>query len=351
MDLKLKSGKFNLPVFFPDATHGFVKGLATQDLINAKVQGLVINTYHAIVDETVERIAKLGGLHKFISFNGPIITDSGGFQVMSLIHRNPSNGKITEDGIKFKIQGKKAPLWLTPENCIQTQIKLGADIIMCLDDCTDPSQPHNEQEVSIERTVRWAKRCKDEFEKLTLDIEITKKPRLFSIIQGGNSKELRKECAEKLVKIGFDGFGFGGWPVDGERNFLTEIVDYTASLMPDDKPKYAMGVGKPQDIVSCVTMGYNMFDCVLPTRDARHERLYIFDGSKEKFGYIHIGSSKYVSDTSPISEMCDCETCKHYSRAYLHHLFKQKDSAAIRLATIHNLRFYSMLMETFEDRI
>ncbi|NTU74351.1 tRNA-guanine transglycosylase, partial [Candidatus Roizmanbacteria bacterium] len=173
-----------------------------------------------------------------------------------------------------------------------------------------------------------------------------KRPFIFGIIQGGNSKSLRKKCAEALVRMNFDGYAFGGWPVDSNKKFLSGIVGYTASLMPNGKPKYAMGVGKPENIKECVKFGYNMFDCVLPTRDARHERLYVTNGKSYKF--IYIGSGKYKNDNKPISKTCGCETCKKYSRSYLYNLFKNKDPLALRLATIHNLRFYSDLMKTFK---
>ncbi|HAI62621.1 MAG: Queuine tRNA-ribosyltransferase [candidate division WWE3 bacterium GW2011_GWF2_41_45] len=341
MGLNTKHGTIKYPAFFPDATHAVIKGISTQDILDSGTTGLVVNTYHAIVDKTVDIIEKCGGLHEFMGFNFPVITDSGGFQAMSLIRRSPGNGKIIRDGIKFKIDGSRKSITLTPENCIQTQAKLGADIMVCLDDCTDPGESQKEQELSVARTVAWAKRCKEEFQKIKKE-----KPLLFAIIQGGNSKELRKKCAEELIKIGFDGYAYGGWPVDGDGKFLDEIVEYSASLMPDGMPKYAMGIGKPEDIKKCVKMGYNMFDCVLPTRDARHKRLYVLNGSAEKgYEFVYMRAQKHETDSNPVSDSCNCEACKNHSRAYLYHLFKQGDSNAGRLATIHNLTFYSKLME------
>ena len=339
--LKINNKSITLPTFFPDATHGAVKGVGSIDLIKENVTGIVVNTYHLLVDNNLKVVKKHGGIHEFTKFPGIIITDSGGFQAMSLIRRNPKNGKITENGVQFKIDGNN--ILLTPELCIQTQIDSGSDIIMCLDDCTDPSENSKEQEISVKRTIAWANRCKKYFDAKTKGKK--DKPLIFGIVQGGSSTKLRKECAEGLIKIGFDGYAYGGWPVDKDRKFLDEIVEYTAHLMPGNKPKYAMGVGKPQDIKKCVKFGYNMFDCVLPTRDARHERLYVFKG--KSYGFVYIGSGKYKNDNKPISAKCDCETCKHYSRSYLYNLFKNKDPLAIRLATIHNLRFYTDLMNKF----
>jgi queuine tRNA-ribosyltransferase len=344
MQISAKNKQFNLPVFFPDATHAVVKCLDHNDLSAAKVQGLVINTYHVLADETLDKISRLGGIDSFMKFTGPIISDSGGFQAMSLVRKNPANGHLTNNGVMFKIDGSGRKIYLTPKKCIETQLALGSDIVMCFDDCTDPTEALAEQELSVKRTVTWAQRCKDTFTELTKDVPV--KPLIFAIIQGGNHKELRQKCAQQLVNIGFDGYAYGGWPVMNSL-LLEDILEYTAHLMPDDKPKYAMGVGKPEDIVKCTKYGYNMFDCVLPTRDARHKRLYVFDETRQglNFGYVHISSGKYELDQSPISNVCDCYTCKNHSKAYLHHLFKVTDPVAYRLATIHNLRFYSMLME------
>ena len=360
--LRIKEKSIKLPAFFPDATHGAVKGVGAKDLVTENVEGIVVNTYHMLIDNNLESIKKHGGIHEFTKFPGIIITDSGGFQVMSLIRKNPENGKITDEGIKFKMDGKI--IFLTPKLCIQTQLASGSDIVMCLDDCTDPSESLKEQEKSVERTLVWAERCKNYFDKKTAKRK--DKPLLFGIVQGGSSKKLRKKCAEGLTKIGFDGYAYGGWPVDKNKKFLSRIVSYTASLMPDNKPKYAMGVGKPEDIEKCVTYGYNLFDCVLPTRDARHQRLYVFDKNpvskkipkiapkeksqnKIKYSFLYIGKGKYKNDQNPISQFCRCETCAHYSRSYLYNLFKTSNPLALRLATIHNLRFYTDLMKGFQQ--
>lgn len=355
-------GDIILPTFFPDATQAVVKGVDSTDLEKAGVEGLVINTYHLLVGGLDQRIEKLGGIQKLMNFNKPIVTDSGGFQVMSLVHKNPDLGKISDEGVIFKVPGGPK-VTLTPEKSIQTQLKLGCDMAVVLDECTYPDQSLKEQERSVERTIAWAKRSKEEFERIQnskvksqnynskFKSERTiKRPLLFAVVQGGASKKLRKYCAKELIKIGFDGYCFGGFPVDKKGRFLTEILKYTAKLLPDDQLKYALGVGRPENIMEAVKMGYQIFDCVIPTREARHKKLYIFNLSSDvniKYFYstIYIGSGRYQNDQQPISDLCDCSTCQNYSRAYLHHLFKIGDCLAARLATIHNLRFYSMLME------
>ncbi|OGE23626.1 hypothetical protein A2688_00495, partial [Candidatus Daviesbacteria bacterium RIFCSPHIGHO2_01_FULL_38_8] len=293
-------------------------------------------------------LAKTGSdMHKFMSWSKPFITDSGGFQVLSLIHNRKNNGEINDKGLIF-LDENKQKVHFNAEKSIQTQISLGADILICLDDCTKPDAPLKSQEESVQRTITWANRCKDEFIKLTKDME--EKPLLFAVIQGGNEKALRKKCAQELLKIGFDGYCYGGWPVDETKTFLTEILNFTASLIPDNFPKYAMGVGKPQDIVNCFKMGYNMFDCVIPTREARHKKLYRFT-ENNLYETISLQKAVFKNSTEPVSKYCDCLTCQNYSLGYLYHLFKINDLLAFRLATIHNLRFYSRLMEILKDQI
>jgi len=350
MEIKGKTETLTLPAFFPDATHGTVKSLISENLTGTKTTGVVINAYHLYIDGVVDKLETIGGIHKYMNFDGVTISDSGGFQVMSLVRRNKTNGKITNEGVKFNVDGK-GPVMFSPEISIETQIKIGSDIVMCFDDCTEPFEPIKQQILSLNRTIAWAKRCKKHFEKLTANMD--NKPLLFGIIQGGESPELRKQCGKELIDIGFDGFAFGGWPVNKDRILMEDILSLTANIMPDDKPKYAMGVGKPDDIVKCFKMGYNMFDCVLPTRDARHERLYVYDKeptkdnilSEDFYKYLYIGSGKYSEDFTKISEFCDCSTCQNYSRSYVYHLFKNEPNVAATLATIHNLRFYSKLME------
>src|SRR3989344_5419376 len=319
--LKLKNKEFQLPMFLPDATRGFVKGVDIEDVKNAQINGLVVNIYHLLKEELIGKISRSGGIHKYINFPGLVISDSGGFQVMSLIRDNKENGEILDDGVVFKMDNNS--LKLTPENCVRLQFLISSDIIMCLDDCTRPELGFEEQEKSVERTIEWAKRCKNEFLELTSSMSENERPLLFGIIQGGNNKELRRKCAEELIKIGFDGYAFGGFPVE--------------------------------DIVSCVKMGYDLFDCVIPTREARNNRLYSFKSKLFGFGlkklsrdnsfyeYVRVRNLENKSDNKPISDKCDCYTCKNFTKAQIYELFKNKDKESIRLTTIHNLRFYSQL--------
>lgn len=333
MQISVNNKTLELPAFFPDATCGVVRCLDSNDLYSTKTKGVVINTYHILRHNLNETIKELK-IHKYMNYNEIIISDSGGFQVMSLIKNNNKFGKIDDEKVIFKSENKE--FLFTPEICIKLQFELGSDIIMCLDDCTKPEE---DQKQSVGRTIKWAKRCKEEYNKL---ITNEHKPLIFAIVQGGNNKELRKYCAEELIKIGFDGYAFGGWPIEN-KILMEDILNYTAELLPNDKPKYAMGVGKPEDIIKCSKMGYNLFDCVIPTRDARHQRLYVFNNKEPSL--LHINKSKYKNDFTPISLECDCYTCKNFTKSYLHNLFKINEMLAYRLASIHNLRFYSSLLE------
>lgn len=332
--MKTLHGRLSLPSFLPDGTVGVVRGVDSKDLEEVKVEGIVVSTFHLLVHGVKK------DLHKIMDWQRPILTDSGGFQIFSLLKSHPSFGKITKDGFIFKWNERK--INFTPEVSIKLQLSLGSDILICLDECTDPSKELSYQKKAVLRTVNWAIRCKREFVRLTKGKK--EKPLLFAVIQGGSYKSLRKLCTKELIKIGFDGYCYGGWPVDEGKNLLEEILEYTASLMPDDLPKYALGVGKPRDIVKCVGWGYNLFDCVIPTREARHKRLYRFKDSGLDYELLRV-NLKLAKDKKSISEKCDCPTCQNYSRQNLFELFKAKDTLALRLATIHNLRFYTSLME------
>ena len=352
--LVLPHGTVKLPAFFPDGTYGVVRCLDMEDLENCQVQGIVMNSYHLLTKPGLATIKALGGLHHFTGWHRPILTDSGGFQAFSLIHQNPKFGEIRRNEIVFRPDNSTEKIIFTPEKCIQAQFTYGSDIMMCLDYCTQPDDTDEVHQFSVEVTVAWAKRCKAEYfvQMKARQIDPKKRPLLFAIIQGGGSKELRSWCAEQLKQIGFDGYGFGGWPMDKDGKLIEEILRYTADLMPDETPKYAMGLGKPEDIGACIKMGYNLFDCVIPTREARHNRLYVFDSENESdsanYHYHYIMDDTYYRDKLPISADCDCLTCRRYSRAYLRHLYKVGDSLGYRLATLHNVRFYTQLMEKYQ---
>ncbi len=347
-----------LPIYFPDATRGVVRGLDSEDLHEVGIEGLVVNTYHLLSHPGISVLKAAEGLKNLMNWHGWVISDSGGFQMLSLIYQNQLNGKVNKDGIVFyrDTKGKKRRIEFTPEKSIQTQFAIGSDVMFCLDDCPPVKAGPKEYEASVTRTVSWAERCKDEYlSQVKLKrLNEQSRPKLFAVIQGGNDKRLRQSCAESLLKIGFDGYGFGGWPLDRDGNYDFEILRYTARLTPDELPRFGLGIGNPQAIIDCFKLGYTMFDCVLPTRDARHQRLYVFNHDPNQgdllagnghVKYLHIMQEKYVRDTRPISQWCDCHTCKRYSRAYLRHLFEIEDSLAGRLATLHNLRTYTTLIE------
>jgi queuine tRNA-ribosyltransferase len=290
-----------------------------------------------------------------MGFNGGIISDSGGFQVMSVIKSGGLPGKITDEGAIFH-PTKNTKKILTPEKSIEFQMNLKSDMVVVLDDFTDPKSDYDEAKKSVERTISWAKRSKDEFEKICRRNKLSEesRPYILGVVQGGKFQDLREYCAKELTKIGFDGMGFGGWPIDDEGKFDFESAKTIADNTPEGYFLYGLGVGKPDDIVKCAKLGFNIFDCVLPTRDARHGRLYVYNAEsineidvnkKDFYSFFTPEKQKYISDASPVGTACDCLLCRRYSKAYLSHLFKIGDFTAGRLATIHNLRFYSILME------
>jgi queuine tRNA-ribosyltransferase len=290
-----------------------------------------------------------------MSWKGGLISDSGGFQVMSLAKASSKRGSVTDKGVTFQERGKK--ILLTPEKSIEFQMLLKPDMVVVFDDFTKPNATYDEAKETVERTILWAKRSKKEFQRICKNLNEDKRPYILGVVQGGSYHDLRKECAKELAKIGFDGFGYGGWPMTEEN-----VFDYeTARLIADNTPKdyflYGLGIGKPDEIVGCVDLGYHIFDCVLPTRDARHKRLYVYEAvsieeidiRKPKFySYYVPDKEKHYHDNNPVSTACDCLLCHKYTRSYLAHLFRIEEITAMRLATIHNLRFYSILMEKLQ---
>ncbi|GER87171.1 tRNA-guanine transglycosylase [Dictyobacter vulcani] len=356
--MHLPNGTIELPVFMPDATLGVVRATDASDLRNSRIQALVMNTFHLMQRPGTSTIQALGGLHTMSGWTGPIITDSGGFQAYSLIQQNAKFGSLSSDGITFKPESSDRKFQLTPEKAIQLQMSYGSDIIMCLDYCTHVDAPAEIQEDAVKHTIAWARRSKKEFEHLLKQKKLAedKRPLLFGVIQGGGSEELRKRCAEALLEIGFDGFGYGGWPLDKHGKLLTDIITYTRELIPAQYQMHALGVGHPNSIVELTRLGYGIFDCAMPTRDARHARLYTFSDavssfapSEKWFSYSYLNDDKYIKNDRPVSTHCDCLCCSNYSAGYLHHLFKINDTLFFRLATIHNLRFMTMLTERLRE--
>ena len=353
--ISTKHGDLHLPVFLPDATRCAVKTVDGHDLRLCGIEGIMVNTLHLSSHPGVSVVKSAGGVHRFMGWNAPVVSDSGGFQVFSLISESREKlGSVSADGLIYRFSKGDGKKKLTPELCIRKQLRLGADIIFCLDYCTHPKADPGHQQESVKYTVLWAARCKEEFVRCINQPSLTlkPKPRLFAVVQGGNSKELRAECAQKLLEIGFDGFGYGGWPID-ERGNLCDSVRHVAELVPRKYPMHALGIGKPENLVAAFFQGYDMFDTVIPTRDARHRRVFIFKDEldqlalrKESFyDCLYLDDKKHVRDRRPLDETCDCYCCRTYTRAYIRHLFRVGDATGQRLATIHNIRFYVRLIQ------
>ena len=351
--------KIPLPAFFPDATKGVIKCLDSEDIERTKTPGILVNTYHLYQSLEEKVLKKHNGIRGFMSWQGGIVSDSGGFQVMTLAKASAKRGNITDKGVIFRPQGSKKVIF-TPEKSIRFQMLLNPDMVIVLDDFTPPKASYKEAKETVERTVLWAKRSKEEFLKCCAEKGLDEKnrPYLLAVVQGGDYPALRKECAERLAEIGFDGFGYGGWPLSAEGKFNYEVARCIAKVAPKNYLLFGLGIGKPEEVVGCAKLGFHLFDCVLPTRDARHRRLYVFRAdSIDKidihqpnfYSYFVPDKEKYYQDDRPVSTACDCLLCTRYSRAYLAHLFRTEETTAKRLATIHNLRFYSILMEKIRE--
>ena len=356
-NLSIRGKNLTLPTFLPDATLGYVRAVDSRDLESVGIAAVVMNTFHLMQKPGSSTIQAFNGLHRYADWPGVIITDSGGFQAYSLIHQSDQFGTLTDKGIIFRPEGKDRKFILSPEKSIQLQFSYDSDVVICLDDCTHVDASREDQELSVTRTLDWAKRCKTEYDRQInqRQIDDAHKPLIFGVIQGGGYPDLRRKCAEGLLEIGFDGYGYGGWPLDGKGNLLTEIVGLTRELVPEEFPMHALGIGHPLNLVETYRLGYDIFDCALPTRDARHGRLMRFTTPPESplqgkawLEYVYMQDKKYIKDTRPVSEFCDCPVCTHYSLGYLHHLFKTGDWLFYRLATLHNLRFMTQLTERLE---
>lgn len=325
--------EYDTPMFMPVGTEATVKTLSPEEVKEIGSGIILSNTYHLWLRPGADIVKKAGGLHKFMNYDGPILTDSGGFQVFSLA--KPKD--ISEDGVKFKNHLNGDALFLTPELSIEIQEKLGSDIVMSFDECVAWPCEEKYMVESVERTLRWAKRGKDVFKG---DDQV-----LFGIVQGGNYENLRKHCAEELVKMDFDGYAVGGTSVGEPKNTMYDMVLMSTKYLPEDKVRYLMGVGDPIDLIENVMRGIDLFDCVSPTRLARHGHAYTM------YGKINLKNNKYKEDFSPIEEECDCYTCKNFSKAYVKHLINANESFGARLLSIHNLRFLMRLMNDIRENI
>lgn len=358
--LETGHGVIETPFFMPLATKGAVKTLSAQDMRKLKAQVLLANTYHLLLRPGLEQMKRLGGLHRFMGWNGPLLTDSGGYQVFSLSKMN----KISDDGVVFQSHIDGATIPLTPELSMEMQMIIGSDIMMQFDDVAAATSTRERYEEAMERSLRWAQRSKSifDFRLPTSD----SRPLLFGIVQGGTHDDLRERSAHGLMEIGFDGYAIGGLSVGEPREDAYRITKHMCEILPGDKPRYFMGGGMPEEIASYVQMGIDMFDCVLPTRNARHGTLFVWnqrpssvDWSRYQdphpvalfYDRLRVTNESYQTDQSPIDPFCECETCQTTSRAYLRHLFFAKELLAYRLATIHNLHFYLTLMKSLREWI
>lgn len=331
------------PVFVPDATRGVIRGVSSEQLRSVGVSSILVSTAHLVVQPGASVVSALGGIHRFADWDGPIISDSGGFQAFSLL-QGTGLGQVTSKGFKYRFAPGQKYRTLTPESCIRSQMRLDSDLLYCLDWCTDPKADRALQEHSVELTVRWAKECKSTFDKLVRDLD-PPHPALFAVIQGGPFADLRARCAEQLAEIGFDGYGFGGYPViDGE---MVEQVALLPELLPG-AVLHGLGIGSPDNLLAAAAMGYRIFDCVLPTRNGRRGVLYRVrpDGDlRSGAAIVRLGDERWVRSQEPVDPTCDCPACARYSAGYLAHLFRIDDRLASTLGSLHNLRYYMRLAE------
>ncbi|MBU0732607.1 MAG: tRNA guanosine(34) transglycosylase Tgt [Pseudomonadota bacterium] len=337
-EIELPSGDFETPVFMPVGTKGSVKAVSPEDLGEAGVRIILANTYHLYLRPGHRIIGRLGGLHRFMNWSGPILTDSGGFQVYSLTPLRT----ISEKGVTFQSHIDGSRHFIGPEEAIDIQETLGADIIMAFDECAPYPSDYDYVRRSVELTTSWARR--------SLDRKRRSDQALFGIVQGGMYADLRETSARELVKMAFDGYALGGLSVGEDRATRLRVISETVDFLPQDKPVYLMGVGTPEDLIEAVILGVDMFDCVMPTRNARNGTLFTTTGK------MSIRNATYAEDGRPVDENCDCYTCSNYSRAYLRHLFMAREILSYRLNTIHNLSYYSRLMADLrtavqEDRL
>ena len=336
-------GTIETPVFMNVGTSAAIKGgISTRDLEEVGCQVELSNTYHLHIRPGDDLIYRMGGLHKFFNWSRPVLTDSGGFQVFSLAKLR----KITEEGVQFNSHFDGKRIFMGPEESMRIQSHLGSTIAMAFDECVENPAPYKYVKDSHERTIRWLKRCRDELDRLNAE-EGTVNPHqlLFGINQGGTYEDLRIENMKKIREINCDGYAIGGLAVGEEADVMYHIIETVEPYMPTDKPRYLMGVGTPQNIVEAVYRGVDFFDCVMPSRNARHGTIFTWHGK------MILLNEKYAEDERPIAEECGCPACKNYSRAYIRHLFKAKEALGMRLAVLHNLYFYNDLMQKIRDAL
>ena len=336
-------GTIETPVFMNVGTSAAIKGgISTNDLKEVNCQVELSNTYHLHIRPGDELIYRMGGLHKFFNWDRPVLTDSGGFQVFSLAKLR----KITEEGVSFNSHMDGKRIFMGPEESMRIQSHLGSTIAMAFDECVENPAPYQYVKASHERTIRWLKRCRAELDRLNAEEgTVNKNQMLFAINQGGTYDDLRIENMKEITKVECDGYAIGGLAVGEETDIMYHVIETVEPYMPTDKPRYLMGVGTPQNIVEAVYRGVDFFDCVMPSRNARHGNLFTWRGK------INLLNEKYAEDARPIAEECGCPACKSYSRAYIRHLFKAREALGMRLAVLHNLYFYNELMQKIRDAL
>jgi queuine tRNA-ribosyltransferase len=336
--IAMRRGEIRTPAFMPVGTAATVKAMKPEGVRAAGADIILGNTYHLMLRPGAERVAKLGGLHKFMNWDRPILTDSGGYQVMSLSELT----KVTDEGVAFQSHLDGSRHMLTPERSIEVQRLLGSDIVMQFDELVRPDVSAKKQQEAMDRSIRWAKRSRDEFDR---GGEQAERSAIFGIQQGVLDEALRKRSADALIDIGFDGYAVGGLAVGEGQEAMLACLDFAPGQLPADKPRYLMGVGKPDDIVEAVQRGIDMFDCVLPTRSGRTGQAFTADGP------INIRNARFAEDQEPLDPDCPCPTCSTYSRAYVHHLVRSGEILGAMLMTEHNLWFYQRLMQGLRDVI
>ncbi|MBL4718259.1 MAG: tRNA guanosine(34) transglycosylase Tgt [Erythrobacter sp.] len=336
--IAMQRGTIRTPAFMPVGTAATVKAMKPETVRKTGADIILGNTYHLMLRPGAERVARLGGLHKFMNWQRPILTDSGGYQVMSLSELR----KLTEQGVEFRSHIDGSKHMLTPERSMEIQRLLGSDIVMAFDECPRADRPRDEIAASMEMSMRWAKRSRDGFDA---GGEHAARSALFGIQQGALDENLRRISADKLAAIGFDGYAIGGLAVGEGQEAMFATLDYAPGQLPEDRPRYLMGVGKPDDLVGAVERGVDMFDCVLPSRSGRNGQAFTWHGP------INLRNARFVEDQEPLDSRCTCDTCGTYTRAYLHHLVKSQEILGAMLMTEHNIAFYQQLMQAMRDAI
>lgn len=330
--LQFDRGVVDTPAFMPVGTNGTVKTLTPEEVSGTGAQIILGNTFHLMLQPGTEIIKAHGDLHDFMNWPGPILTDSGGFQVWSLSKLR----KLTEKGVRFRSPIDGSEVFLGPEESMQIQTDLGSDIVMAFDECTPYPATHEEARASMELSLRWAQRCRDAYQG---------EGALFGIVQGGMYEDLRQASARGLLDIGFDGYALGGLSVGESKQEMADVLAFCTPELPEDKPRYLMGVGTPRDLIEGVAAGIDMFDCVLPTRNARNGWLYTSQG------VVKIRNAEHKLSTLPLDPQCECYTCQNYTRSYLRHLYHKQEMLVGRLCTLHNIHFYQYLMKTIRGHI